>query len=336
MPVSPDRAFHNALQITAQGGRGKPTITASEASAALQQLKDAPVDEQSAIVQRFLDGSEADALSPGARRTLAEFVSAQQSAPSAGARSVVDVRAHNGEPGARARDRLQQLLASGSAGSVADVASWLDSAADDVKNARGRLQELAQQALAGVAGDGGLQALLATRTGKLTKRALDELRAWLKRDDASATSGSASTAPSGNGAHDEITIKYPSDAEDAHGSPHGVVEHSMKYPSDNEDSGTGVGDPIKLGRSLSPDRSAHVKSVVARAAPQLSWQAGGVVEHHPHTRFVELALGGGLTAFVPVGALTPTAAALDPNDAREVYVERAAIGGKQSAGPLAL
>ena len=99
--------------------------------------------------------------------------------------------------------------------------------------------------------------------------------------------------------------------------------------------------------------------VKADHAGTLSWKKGGVVESHLGVRFARVDLGplhtGGkrddsgnkdgfrYAAFIPLGALTPTAPEKDPNKVREFYVER--TGGQSSSrrggatettGPLSL
>jgi hypothetical protein len=67
----------------------------------------------------------------------------------------------------------------------------------------------------------------------------------------------------------------------------------------------------------------------ANLAGTLNYQPGGVIESHLGVRFERVELmrerhpdGFTYTAYVPVGALSPTAPQRDPNTVREVYVER--------------
>jgi hypothetical protein len=75
----------------------------------------------------------------------------------------------------------------------------------------------------------------------------------------------------------------------------------------------------------------------------LNWQPGEVIEQHLGVRFAQVLLhrdpfpdGYTYTAFIPLGALTPTAPQKDPNKVKEIYVERSGgLGGiTMSVGPL--
>lgn len=98
---------------------------------------------------------------------------------------------------------------------------------------------------------------------------------------------------------------------------------------------------------LRPTRVEAMRRAFARLdrAGTLSWTPGGVAEQHLGVRFVRVELmkerrpdGFTFAAFVPVGALSPGAAARDPNRVREFYVERSGglAGLTLSVGPLTL
>jgi hypothetical protein len=161
--------------------------------------------------------------------------------------------------------------------------------------------------------------------------------------------GGAIPAPGGGGI--AVTEKYPSDNEDGgghtlppnHGG--GGVMTTMKYPSDNEDGGA---QPVDLGGStgaVKKQRLDRMKDALERALSSgaLDWKRGGVAQTHLGARFVTVQLKKEpgfdtytYTAYIPVGALTPTAPKKDPNTVNEFYVERTGglAGMTMSAGPL--
>jgi hypothetical protein len=82
---------------------------------------------------------------------------------------------------------------------------------------------------------------------------------------------------------------------------------------------------------LSSARIDQIRAAFGQAsqAGTLAYQPGGVIESHLGVRFEKAELmrerhpdGFTYTAYVPVGALTPTAPKADPNTVRDVYIER--------------
>jgi hypothetical protein len=99
--------------------------------------------------------------------------------------------------------------------------------------------------------------------------------------------------------------------------------------------------------ALSDQRIGEIRAAFNQAnlAGTLNWQPRGVIEGHLGVRFERVELmrerhpdGYAYTAYVPVGALSPTAPKADPNTVREVYIERTGglAGWTQSVGPLTI
>jgi hypothetical protein len=98
---------------------------------------------------------------------------------------------------------------------------------------------------------------------------------------------------------------------------------------------------------LSTERLMAIRGQVQKleTAGTLNWQMGGVVQSHLGVRFHSEQIakenhpdGYTYTAFIPLGALTPTAPQKDPNAVSEVYIERTGgiAGLTQSVGPLTI
>ena len=98
---------------------------------------------------------------------------------------------------------------------------------------------------------------------------------------------------------------------------------------------------------VSAARTALLKGAFDKldTAGTLAWNRGGVIEQHLGVRFAQVQLhadgfpdGYTYTAFVPLGALTPTAPQKDPNTVATFYVQRSGgFGGfTHSVGPLTL
>lgn len=110
--------------------------------------------------------------------------------------------------------------------------------------------------------------------------------------------------------------------------------------------------PMKLDAAPAPGEVSHERAdrlretfMKANVAGTIDWQDGAVAAGRLGVRFARVELmrerhpdGYAYAALIPVGALTPTAPRLDPNQVKEFYVERTGgIGGRtSSAGPLTL
>lgn len=106
--------------------------------------------------------------------------------------------------------------------------------------------------------------------------------------------------------------------------------------------------PISLDApkgDVTTQRTAQLKSAFDRVATAgtINWTMAGVMEQHLGVRFAQVTLasdgypdGYNYTAFIPLGALTPTAPQKDPNKVAEFYVQRTGgfAGLTQSFGPL--
>lgn len=165
------------------------------------------------------------------------------------------------------------------------------------------------------------------------------------------TEKAPSDGEDGGGGNVMVTMKFPSDNEDGGGQATtggGNVMHTMKYPSDNEDGGGATIESVKPKKGeVKPARAEQMRKAFDKVdrAGTLQWNQGGVVESHLGVRFARVELkrenhpdGYTYTAFVPLGALTPTAPQRDPNKVNEFYVERSGgfAGMTTSAGPLKL
>lgn len=156
----------------------------------------------------------------------------------------------------------------------------------------------------------------------------------------------------GGGGGMAVTLKFPSDNEDGGGGGGGGgVFHTMKAPSDGEDGGGGaLPDPVDNKPKRGEVKAARVTEMKKafdklNLAGLMQWNQGGVMESHLGVRFARVELkrdnhpdGYTYTAFIPLGALTPTAPQKDPNKVNEFYVERSGglAGWTQSFGPIKL
>lgn len=202
--VSPDAAFLAALRAgerarrrsaqpdaaaAVKGAIAKGSIGKGAVAQALRGL-DVEGDERVGVVQRFLDGKNANALSPAARATLIAFVQAQQT--QGGGASIVKARQTAGrDPITVADDRVLALLQRRSrtdeAGQrYARVAAWLDVAEADLAQAGARLAGIAGATADAPTNKGtakGMQQLTVllggVRKGDVTKGDVDTVRRWL-------------------------------------------------------------------------------------------------------------------------------------------------------------
>lgn len=98
---------------------------------------------------------------------------------------------------------------------------------------------------------------------------------------------------------------------------------------------------------ISDARAAKLRGAFAKLGDpgSLTFQMGGVFESHLGQRFAKVELfrerhpdGYAYTAYVPVGALSPTAPRMDPNKVNTFYVERTGgfAGLTQSLGPVSV
>ncbi len=326
--VSQHAAFLTALVGQRRAERhGTPTITKGSAEQALRRLDEpgTPHHEQALVVQRFLDSTDAAALSPAARATLLAFV-AKQRAPADGD-SITEVRrrARGARPKSderHAHGRVATLLTSTSSGKEAKeryarVAAWLDAAEVDMAQAGARLAALSSGAKVKAGGPPihgarrpaatakqDLDALMATsRPGDVTPRDVETVRQWLSRPLTKRRSGPAATSATKGTA--------------------GAVSSAELRPARLEG----------LRRAFQ----------LLDQAGTLSWSPGGVLEHHLDLRFAQVELlrerrpdGFTFTAWLPVGALAPGAPAKDPNQVGEFFVERTGgfAGMTFSVGPI--
>ena len=198
--VSPDAAFLTALKGTvAKGALGKGAVTKGTVTkgtigkgAAEQALRglELPRAEQVGVVQRFLDGKDAKALSPAARAVLVAFIEAQQQ--QGGGTSIVKARqSARHDPTTAARDRVLTLLQHGSSTEQARerharVSAWLDAAEADFAQAGARLAGLADvtggtpMTKATAQGHEQLALLLGgARKREVTKGDVEAVRRWL-------------------------------------------------------------------------------------------------------------------------------------------------------------
>ncbi|MCC7073833.1 MAG: hypothetical protein IT383_21170 [Deltaproteobacteria bacterium] len=193
--VSLDAAFLAALKAERSARRGAdkpaaPSITKGAVERALGGLA-GDQGERVDVVARFLDGTDATALTPAARAALLAFVQAQQG--SAGGTSVTDAPVATSQVGrsGSARARVLHLLAQHSSVDQtkqrsARVTGWLDVAEADLLRAGARLAGLAHEATSafsgGVATTGADE--LATLIDGATKHRVqrgdvEEVRRWL-------------------------------------------------------------------------------------------------------------------------------------------------------------
>lgn len=221
----------------------------------------------------------------------------------------------------------------------------------------------------------GAHALAEAPRQRLVPAALAEIARWLSESLPKLQAADARLAAlshdDGDGAGGPVTtMKFPSDNEDggtggdgdgsldtgggldtggsSPASDDGTTATTMKYPSDNEDGGglVDLGGGARNKDGFTMRRVQQLRSVFLdlQARGALTWHAGGVVPNHLGVRFARVELqrdstspGFTYTAYVPLGALTPTAPSADPNQVPEFYVERTGGGllaVTMSAGPL--
>ncbi len=273
--MPPDLTFNSALKSAqSPASQGKGTITVTEAKKALAELSGHPgadAADRARIVQGFLDGKEGKALSPKARKELADFVTKQGSvatgttASELKAGALKEARAANVDLD-KAREHVTALLNAGvahpghppplvAAAQLASVVSGLDAALANVADARKNLGSLLKVAdFAAATADAELKgagkeiaqarkdvaALVAgAKGGLVTKAQLTEVREWLAepRPELLNARRALGDIPI------SVTAKFPSDAEDGGfngGGMGGGFPTTRKFPSDNEDGGGAI------------------------------------------------------------------------------------------------
>lgn len=276
--MSPELSFTSVLrQAKAAESQAKGTITKTEAEKALNQLTEHPhADgaERARIVQSFLDGADAKALSPKAKEAFVAFIEAQGKEAGGQKATELKLEAARTAGGATfhldmARGHVAKLLqgAPVAKAELGEVTKALDAAQQAIGDARKSLTgilkvadhaaKLADTELGKASGEitdakNAVKMLVANaKGGTVTKAQLEKVQDWLANPKAEIESARQEL-----GLNVRVTRKFPSDNEDGGFNPFGPGgiggATTLKFPSDNEDNQGGGAGPDILTTKKAP------------------------------------------------------------------------------------